>query len=115
MQKLTYVSAIEYALTNAEFPKEIAEKLEALKASLVKRNSADRKPTKTQKENEVIKADILSFLADGGAHTVSEIIEGTPSLSGASNQKASSLIRQLKDSGLIVRTEVKRKAYFSLA
>ena len=95
--------------------RKIVSKLTALRDATAKRNSADRKPTKTQKENEAIKAEILAYLADGGSHTVSEIIAGTPALNGASNQKASSLIRQLKDSGLIVRTEIKRKAYFSLA
>ena len=32
-----------------------------------------------------------------------------------SNQKASALVRQLKESDLVVRTEEKGKAYFSLA
>jgi DNA-binding transcriptional regulator GbsR (MarR family) len=32
-----------------------------------------------------------------------------------SNQKASALIRQLKEANLVVRSEVKGKAYFTLA
>ena len=114
MTKMTYVQALEIAIATVG-EGEAREKLEALKASIVKRNSADRKPTKTQEANEGIKAEILEFLADGSKHTVSEIMEAVPSLNGASNQKAASLVRQLKDSGALVREEIKRKAYFSIA
>ena len=114
MTKMTYVQALEIAIATVG-EGEAREKLEALKASIVKRNSTDRKPTKTQEANEGIKAEILEFLADGSKHTVSEIMEAVPSLKGASNQKAASLVRQLKDSGALVREEIKRKAYFSIA
>ena len=114
MTKMTYSTAIEYAINHIE-DAEVIEKLTALKASIDKRNSADRKPTKTQQANEGIKADILAFMADGGKYTVTEIMEGVPSLHDASNQKAASLVRQLKDSGALVREEIKRKAYFHIA
>ena len=42
-------------------------------------------------------------------------MEGVASLNGASNQKTASLVRQLKDSGALVREEIKRKAYFKIA
>lgn len=113
-KKMTYTQALEIAIATIS-EGEVADKLTALKASIAKRNTADRKPTKTQQANEGIKAEILEFLADGEAHTVSEIMEGVASLKDASNQKAASLVRQLKDSGAIVREEVKRKAYFHLA
>lgn len=114
MKKMTYVDALNFAidnLTNAE----VVAKLTALRDATAKRNSADRKPTKTQQENESIKADILDFLSDDEKHTVTEIMVGTPSLAGASNQKASSLVGQLVKSGAVKREEIKRKAYFSLA
>lgn len=113
MKKMTYVEALNIAIetvTNAE----AVERLTALRDATMKRNSADRKPTKTQEANEAIKAEILEFLADGTAHTVTEIMEGVASLNGASNQKAASLVRQLKDSGALVREEIKRKAYFKV-
>lgn len=113
-KKMTYTQALEIAIATIG-EGEVADKLTALKASITKRNTADRKPTKTQQANEGIKAEILEFLADGEAHTVSEIMEGVASLKDTSNQKAASLVRQLKDSGAIVREEVKRKAYFHLA
>jgi hypothetical protein len=113
MKNMTYVQALEIAIDLVEG--EAKERLEALKASIQKRNSADRKPTKTQEANETIKVEILAFLADGQLHTVSEIMTGVASLEDASNQKASALVRQLVESGSVVREEVKRKAYFRLA
>lgn len=113
MKKLTYVDALNAAIELTEG--EVREKLIALRDATAKRNAADRKPTKTQQANEGIKAEILDFLADGGKYTVTEIMAGVPSLADASNQKAASLVRQLAESGAVVREEIKRKAYFHLA
>lgn len=113
MKKMTYVEALNVAIELTEG--EVKERLTALRDATAKRNSADRKPTKTQEANEAIKSEILDFLADGSAHTVTEIMAGVPSLAGASNQKAASLVRQLKDAELITREEIKRKAYFKIA
>ena len=115
MKKMTYVDALNVVINGEAVTEEVMERLVALRDATAKRNSVDRKPTKTQEANEGIKAEILEFLADGSAHTVTEIMEGVASLEGASNQKAASLVRQLKDSGAIVREEVKRKAYFKIA
>ena len=114
MTKMTYVMAIDNAI-NGVLTDETVEKLQALKASIVKRNASDRKPTKTQKENEAIKAEILNFLADGEPHTVSEIMAGVSTLAEGSNQKATALVSALYKGGLVTRQEIKRKAYFSIA
>ena len=112
-KKMTYVDALNVAIELTEG--EVKEKLTALRDATAKRNSADRKPTKTQTANEGIKAEILELLADGTARTVTEIMAEVPSLADASNQKAASLVRQLKDAGAITREEIKRKAYFKIA
>lgn len=114
MTKMTYVDAVNFAL-NVVADEAVKEKLTALRDSLVKRNTADRKPTKTQVANEGLKADILAFLADGEKHTVTEIMSGVPSLAEASNQKVATLVTALVKAELVVREEIKRKAYFSLA
>lgn len=114
MKKMTYVEALNIAI-EAVSNEEAVERLTALRDATIKRNSAERKPTKVQEANEAIKAEILRFLADGQAHTVTEIMAGVESLSEASNQKASALVRQLLDSGAVEREEIKRKAYFKLA
>lgn len=82
------------------------------RAELHAKKNASRKPTKAQAENEEIKAKILDTMEKGVKYTVAEIQKA---VGLESNQKASALIRQLKDSDLVVRTEEKGKAYFSLA
>ena len=82
------------------------------RADLHAKKNASRKPTKAQAENEGIKTAILDFMEEGKSYTVTEIQKG---VGLESNQKASALIRQLKDAELVVRSEVKGKAYFTLA
>ena len=82
------------------------------RAELHAKKNATRKPTKAQAENEVVKENILAFMEKGVSYTVTEIMKG---VGLESNQKASALVRQLKDAGLVVRSEVKGKAYFTLA
>ena len=111
--KMTYVKALEIAIKAVEDNKEVYEKLEALKESISKKNSAERKPTATQKANEGYKEAILSFMEVGKKYTISELMKEVVELADLSNQRVSALVRQLKDSGLVERTEEKRKAYFS--
>ena len=76
------------------------------------KKNATRKPTKAQAENEEIKEKILAFMESGVMYTVTDIQKG---VGLESNQKASALIRQLKEADLVVRTESKGKAYFTKA
>ena len=113
MNKMTYVKALEIAMKSVENNKEAYEKLEALKESISKKNSAERKPTATQKANEGYKEAILSFMEVGKKYTISELMKSVVEIADLSNQRVSALVRQLKESGLVERTEEKRKAYFS--
>ena len=111
--KMTYVKALEIAMKAVEDNKEVTEKLKALKESISKKNSAERKPTATQKANEEYKKAILSFMEVGKKYTISELMKEVVEIADLSNQRVSALVRQLKDAGLVERTEEKRKAYFS--
>ena len=113
MNKMTYVKALEIAMKSVEDNKEVYEKLEALKESISKKNSAERKPTATQKANEGYKEAIISFMEVGKKYTISELMKSVVEIADLSNQRVSALVRQLKESGLVERTEEKRKAYFS--
>ena len=76
----------------------------------------ERKPTKTQLENEGVKATILSVLsAEGQPMTIADIQKGSAELAEFSNQKLSALLTQLVKSNQVERTEVKGKAHFALA
>lgn len=85
---------------------------------LEKRNSkgGDRKPTAKQKENTDLKTVILEWLTEraGEKFTITDMQKNISELAEMSNQKISSLVRQLVLENLIVREENKRKAYFSV-
>lgn len=84
---------------------------------LAKKNSSDsKKQTAAQKENEGYKELIIEFLAtrpDGA--TCTEMLKGIPELSEYSNQKVSSLVRQLKLALRVTGEERKGKMYFKLS
>ena len=76
----------------------------------------ERKPTKTQLENEGVKETIISALsAIGVPATISEVQKSSAELGELSNQKISALLTQLVKAGAVVRTEVKGKAHFAVA
>lgn len=96
---------------NEELTAFIKHELELLE----KKNSADRKPTKAQVENEELKTLIYDSLsAQEKPVTISELQSAVVEVGEMSNQKVSALIRQLVSDGLVKRTEEKRKAYFSV-
>ena len=82
---------------------------------LDRKSTVDKKPTATQVANEGIKADIKAFLDThkGEKFTVSALMKSVPSIAEASNQKVSSLVRQMVLDGQADRIEDKRKAYFT--
>lgn len=83
--------------------------------ALLDKKAQNKKATKTQEQNVGIKATILKVLATIGSGTVTDIQNGNEELSALSNQKVSALVRQLVESGEIVKTTDKKKSIFSLA
>ena len=81
---------------------------------LEKNNSSEKKPTAQQTANEGIKTAILEGMKPNRLYTITEIQKEIPECAELSNQRVSALIRQMVGNE-IVRTEDKRKAYFSLA
>ena len=81
---------------------------------LDKKNSSEKKPTAQQTANESIKAAIVAGMTPNRLYTVSGIQKEIPERAALSNQRISALLRQMIGKE-IVRTEDKRKAYFSLA
>ena len=79
---------------------------------LLQKKSTNRKPTKTQAENESLKNEILSVLSDDGM-TVTEIQKKSEILGEVSNQKVSALLRQLVEIGAVEKTVEKKKSFFS--
>lgn len=86
---------------------------------LARKNSGDKKPTKTQQENKKYKVLICDFLAnkpeEKKGYTCTEIIKLVPELNEFSTQKIAPLMRQLENAGKVAREEVKGKTLFHLA
>ena len=83
---------------------------------VLNKKSSNKKPTKTQAENEEYKNAIRSALAtvDNGV-TVTELQHLDDTLGTLSNQRVSALLRQMIETGEVVKEVVKKKSYFSLA
>lgn len=115
MEKMTNSKALAFVLANATLPTDVREKIENIKASIDKKNSAERKPTATQTENVGFKEAIVNGMEVGKDYTIGDLMKCIPAISDLTNQRVSAIVRQLKEDGVLVRKEIKRKAYFSLA
>lgn len=111
--KMTNSKALAFVLGMEGIPSDVREKLVNIKASIDKKNSAERKPTATQTENVGLKSAILVGMESGKAYTIGDLMKEIPALADLTNQRVSALVRQLKDEGLVIREEIKRKAYFT--
>lgn len=95
--KMTYAVAIDSAIAG-NINEEVLERLEALKAQLAKRNSGNKGMTKTQKENEGLKAVILENLrAEVDGMTATEVGNSI----AVTCQKASAILRQMVEGGTV--------------
>lgn len=86
---------------------------------LLEKKASNAKMTKTQTANEGIKKTIIEELARLGTPvSITNLIASSPVIAtatGGSNQKVSALMTQLKNEGLVVRTQDKKTALFSIA
>ena len=84
---------------------------------LDKKNTAERKPTAKQVENAGFKADILAWMEPDTKYLSADVAKGVPSIiaAGISPNRVTAMLTQLVNDGAIIRTEDKRKSYYSLA
>ena len=117
MTKATAWGIVKGIVENSNHPQsaELIAKIDNEIALLAKKNSAEKKPTIQQVANEGIKTAIVDGMESGTAYTITDIIKSVPACAELTNQRVSALMRQLVESGAVVRTEDKRKAYFSKA
>lgn len=101
---------------------EVANKAEMLEfiaheVELLEKKNSKTGQTKTQKENEVLMAQLLEALAEFDRPiTVSEFMkESSHEVATLSNQKLSALLKKLVDTHKVVKSTEKKKSYFSLA
>jgi predicted transcriptional regulator len=79
-----------------------------------KNSSRSGKPTAQQKVNNAVKESILDEMENGVEYTITDMIKQLPSCMTLTNQRTSALVRQLVKDNLVIRTEKKGRAYFSL-
>lgn len=108
--KVTYVSALSDVLDHYELTDETREKLEALKASLIKRSAhRSTKETKSQREARMFREAVYDAIKDvEDPETASAIAD----LMGVSVQKASAALRALIAEGKVEKTIEKGKPLF---
>lgn len=84
---------------------------------LLERKASNKTASKTQKENENIKNDIVIALTEiAKPVTISELQTANEKMSAYSNQKLSALLKQLVEiDKKVVKTIDKKKSYFSIA
>ena len=110
-ENFTTIMGILKGLGKSELVEVMAHEIELLDK---KANSG--KLTKNQENNEIIKDTIIATLQNlAKPATISEITDSNAELKTLSNQKISALLTQLKNAGIVVRTQDKKQALFSLA
>lgn len=106
-----FVAIREAVVDNAEMVDFINHELELLD----RKASTPRKPTTNQVENEGFKAEIVATLAVADEPlNIKGIVENCPALAGLSNQRITHMLTDLRKSGQVARTYIKRVAYFAI-
>ena len=82
---------------------------------VAKKNSAERKPTAKQVENEGIKGAIADWMENGVISASADVAKTCPPCEGLSPQKVSALLSQMGKAGVLSVAEEKRKKFYSLA
>lgn len=114
--KKDYFNMINDVIAQSGDPR--ADEMQAFIAheiELLSRKSSNVTMTRTQKENIAVMDTIRDVLADSDEpRTISEL-QVDSRLAEYSNQKLSALLRKMIESGDVVKTMNKKKAYFALA
>lgn len=108
------LAIVENAKENIENYEDVKNFVEH-EIELLNKKKSNTKPTKTQVENEKIKARILEVLTEvNEVMTISELMTAD-GLENYSNQKLSALANQLVKEEKVVKTSVKKVSYFKIA
>lgn len=111
-KKMTKKEMFSAMLEKYDFNKAEVAFIEHELELLAKKNSAEHKQTKAQKENAELAVKVVETLEPNMLYTVSDVCK----LMGVeSNQKMTHILTALVEDGKVVRTVEKRRAYYSLA
>lgn len=109
----TEMPETETPITDAELNEFINSRIE----QVAKKNSAERKPTTKQIQNDAFAQDIAEWMEQGKTYSISDIHKGVPSIlaSGISPSRVVACLTKLKASGTVKQETVKGKSYYTLA
>ena len=114
MANMTYVEAINFALTAiGDTNAEATEKLNALAVQIAKRGTKTGL-TKTQKANEALKTVILEILADAEEFMYMADLMADERLAGLSPQKMGALLGQLVKADEVVKHVHKKRTMYAV-
>lgn len=120
---ITYINAIDTAIAamiEHGTSHEYIEKMQALRRSIEKRNSGERKPTKAEQakaDADAVLRDKVREVLSAAAEplTVTAIKDSAEDFAEVKVQKLSAIVRKMLIDGEVKRDEVKHKAVFALA
>ena len=80
-----------------------------------RKSNGEKKPTAKQLHNAEVADEVYAFMANtpNTAYTVSELLKVCSVFDGCSASYANAIVKKLKDSGRVARTEIKGRAYFT--
>lgn len=94
-------------------PSEVFDKLDGMSAQLAKLSGAEKKPTKAQKENAELSAEVLVWMQSSKElMTATDILRACPVLDGLAIQKVTPILNGLVKAGSLEKVMDKRKTLF---
>lgn len=117
--KITSKVALNYVIEHCELPADVAEKLNAMLATLDRKSAGAKSATPTQKENLMLK-DLFYSALTAEPHTVTDIIKTIdfPALidnKEMTTQRATPILRSLEKEGFAKVSVIKGRNYYSIA
>lgn len=117
-KKMTIADKFNALLEKYPFTEDERAFIEDRIAKATRKTEGERKPTAKQIANAAVADKVYAFMAGtpDTQYTVSELLKVCPAftaIDGCSASYANAIVKQLKDSGRVVRTEVKGRAYFT--
>lgn len=117
-KKMTIAEKFTALLEKYPFTEEEKAFIEDRIEKATRKSNGERKLTPKQLENEKVVESVYAFMATtpNTAYTVSELLKVCPAftaIEGCSASYANAMVKKLKDSGRVVRTENKGRAYFT--
>ena len=111
-KKENFEKVLEFIpVENVELVEFIKKEIDALER---KSNTKSKAEKEKAAANESLKSALLRVLGDFGKPVTVTQLMSCEEFAGLSNQKLSAMLRQMKLEGSVIRTEEKKKAYFSL-